>query len=55
MEDIKYNIYTFVLEYWKYLFTDRTLDISNIKLIDPISEKEEEEIQIEIQNNYLDN
>ena len=43
-----------LLEYWKYLFTDRTLDISNIKLIDPILEKEEEEIQIEIQNNYLD-
>lgn len=50
MNDIKFKIYLFVTEYWKYIFSDRILDISNIKIIDPISQQEEDAISIDINN-----
>ena len=54
MDDIKFQIYLFVTEYWKYIFSDRILDISNIKIIDPISLEEEEAISIDINNIEID-
>ena len=54
MDDIKFKIYLFVKEYWKYIFSDKILDISNIKIIDDISQQDEESMSLEIYNIDID-
>ena len=43
MGDFKFNIYLFVLQFWNYLFINKNLEISNIKIL---NENMESDIEI---------
>jgi hypothetical protein len=42
MDNFKFNIYLFVLQFWHYLFINNNLEISNIKLINENMESDME-------------